>query len=337
MHVIILIVAVVLLLLYLVLEPILNQERKAPLISLQSTSNLPALKDLPKTYGDIEPKHALTEEPEKPEEAEPPAPIPPEPKPVEPQPAPVVLITETKSFKPVKKEPTEWEKAVKEGRGSVIGVPGFKPVKRQVEKDERSIKVAVRKPGSKYLIQAGTTVPAITVSAINSDLPGHVVARITRNIYDSVGGRSLLLPQGSLILGQYGSDIKMNQRRVGVFWNEIKLPNGSTIKLGKGMPGTGNQGMSGLTGDIDNHYGNIAFSVFTTALLNSTANHISNSNSGSLRDDVSEDVAGDVADAGSDLIKNQLQLKPTIKIPIGSTVKILITKDLLFEAPYEAR
>ncbi len=322
------------LILYLVLEPFLNQEPKSPPVALKSVENLSALKDLPKSYEELEDPEPVDKEPEdKTLELSPPI----EPEPIKPEPAVVEPVKPYLPPKLVKKEPTEKEKAIKEGIFSGISVPGFKSIQKQEKKDDTVLKVSLKKPGSKYMIQAGTTVPAITVSAINSDLPGHVVARISRNIYDSVSGRSLLLPQGSLILGQYGSDVKMNQRRVGVFWNEIKLPNGSSIELGKGMPGTGDQGDSGLTGSIDNHYFGNAVSIFSIALLNSTAKHISNSNNGSLEGDVSEDVSNDVAETGSDLIKNQLQLKPTIKISIGSTLKILITKDLLFGAPYNGK
>ena len=52
-------------------------------------------------------------------------------------------------------------------------------------------------PVSPYQVMAGTVIVASLVTGINSDLPGHVIARVTTNVYDTMTGRYLLIPQGS--------------------------------------------------------------------------------------------------------------------------------------------
>jgi type IV secretion system protein TrbI len=64
---------------------------------------------------------------------------------------------------------------------------------------------ALQTPRSPYQIMAGTIIPAALVTGINSDLPGEIIATVTQNVYDTVTGRYLLLPQGSRLLGQYES------------------------------------------------------------------------------------------------------------------------------------
>ena len=363
---------VVIVLLGLILTPILSSNNKKS-IRITSTENLPMLKGLPKTYADIEPEKQDEKEevkdPEPPVQISPSPPIsykpnvkyglpvniPPKPQtldmpvvediPVKEKPAVIFPIKRKVHFKharkvtvtPKKIEPTKLEKAVAKGVTSGIGFTSFKAVKSKPKKNNKnSIKGSLKRSGSKYMIQAGTNISAITVSAINSDLPGHVIARVDLNVFDSVTGEHLLIPQSSKLIGNYSSNLKLNQKRIQVIWKEIKLPDGSTVDLGKGQPGVGNQGMSGVAGNVDNHFFSNAASIFSVALLNSSAKQISNASNGTLEDDVSGDVASDVANAGSDIFREQIQLGPTIKIPIGSKMKILIINDLEFEEAYNA-
>src|SRR5690606_27488641 len=51
-------------------------------------------------------------------------------------------------------------------------------------------------PRSKYELMAGSIVPGLMLTGINSDLPGNIVGQVSQNIFDTVTGRHLLLPQG---------------------------------------------------------------------------------------------------------------------------------------------
>lgn len=52
-----------------------------------------------------------------------------------------------------------------------------------------TLEALVVHPRSPYELQAGTIVPAVLITAINSDLPGPVVAQVRENVYDTVTGR----------------------------------------------------------------------------------------------------------------------------------------------------
>src|SRR3546814_17276884 len=71
-------------------------------------------------------------------------------------------------------------------------------------------------------------------------------------VYDSVTGRSLLIPQGSRLIGSYDSDIAFGQSRALVVWQRIILPDGSSIRIDN-VPATDTQGYAGLTDRIDRH------------------------------------------------------------------------------------
>src|SRR3546814_7536524 len=84
---------------------------------------------------------------------------------------------------------------------------------------------------------AGTVIPAALLTAVNSDLPGQVIATVTEQVYDSVTGRHLLIPQGSRLIGQYDSQVPFGQRRALLVWTRLIRPNGSSLVLDR-LPAT---------------------------------------------------------------------------------------------------
>ena len=60
-------------------------------------------------------------------------------------------------------------------------------------------------PRSPYDLMAGTVIAAALVTGLDSDLPGQVIAQVTEDVYDSVTGQVLLVPQGSRLIGKYDS------------------------------------------------------------------------------------------------------------------------------------
>ena len=113
---------------------------------------------------------------------------------------------------------------------------------------------ATLKPArSPYTLFAGTILPCVLTQGIDSDLPGQIGCMISQNVYDTVTGKHLLLPQGTKAIGAYDSRISYGQSRVLVVWTRLLRPDGSTLSL-EGMPGTDLSGYAGLTGHVNNHY-----------------------------------------------------------------------------------
>lgn len=62
-------------------------------------------------------------------------------------------------------------------------------------------------------LQAGSSIPAALITGIRSDLPGQITAQVTANVYDSLTGRVLLIPQGARLIGEYDSEVSHGQNR----------------------------------------------------------------------------------------------------------------------------
>src|SRR3546814_19530210 len=78
---------------------------------------------------------------------------------------------------------------------------------------------------------AGSIIAASLVTGLNSDLPSLVVAQVTENVYDTVTGRTLLIPQGARLIGIYDSVIAFGQSRALLVWQRIVMPDGSSIQI----------------------------------------------------------------------------------------------------------
>ncbi len=122
---------------------------------------------------------------------------------------------------------------------------------------------------SKYTLFEGDLIDGIMISGINSDLPGTIVAHVGKDVYDSVSGKYLLIPQGTELTGRYSSSVAYAQNRVAFGWTRMKFPNGDTINLGN-MAGVDQQGYAGVKDQVNNHYfrlfGQIALVSFFQAI-----------------------------------------------------------------------
>lgn len=125
------------------------------------------------------------------------------------------------------------------------------------------------KAKSKYTLHEGSIIDGLMISGINSDLPGLIVAKVSKDIYDSIDGKHLVIPQGTELVGRYSSAVAYAQDRVAFGWTRMIFKNGDSINLGN-MGGVDQQGYSGIKDQVDNHYfrlfGQIALVSFFQAI-----------------------------------------------------------------------
>jgi len=193
------------------------------------------------------------------------------------------------------------------------------------------VKHTIKKPISPYQIMSGTILPAVLITGINSDLPGSIIGMIRENIYDSVSGKYLLVPQGTRLLGRYDNMVSWGQNRVLLVWHRLIFPNGNSILL-DGMSGTDLSGKSGVKDKVNNHYMKIAGAIFMSAFLNIGAKHVQNHNDESeILTEVGSALAKDVNNAGQKIVKRNLDIPPTLEVRPGYKFNVMVTKDIVLE------
>lgn len=204
---------------------------------------------------------------------------------------------------------------------------------------EPYLKKPLLAPLSKHELKAGTLIPGALLTAINTDLPGEIVAQVTENVYDTVTGDHLLVPQGSRLLGKYQSLVSNGQNRALVVWSRLILPNGNSIVL-DGMPGTDQLGQAGLRDRVDYHLDRVGGAVALSTALAYSGN-LARGPGGrgrggdDARDVIGDTVAQEASRVGQRFVDRELDVQPTITIRSGWPLRVLVNKDMLL-APYEA-
>ena len=220
--------------------------------------------------------------------------------------------------------------------------------KEEFIKSGLSDKVIFHRKASKenpFEVKAGTVLPAIMVTGINSDLPGQIIAQISQNVYDTVSGKYLLIPQGSKVLGTYDSQIAYGQNRVLVAWNRVIFPDGSSIDLGN-MAGSDQAGYAGFKDKVNKHTGKIFGNAFLLSLISAGMNlslqgssAVGSTSLGSAaaltpQQEIASSLAQQLGNVGQEMIRKNMQIQPTITIRPGFRFHIMVNRDIVFGGSY---
>jgi len=199
--------------------------------------------------------------------------------------------------------------------------------------------VATRtKPVTAFEIKSGWDIPAVLEQGINSDLPGQIKALVRENVYDTATGQYLLIPQGSRVVGTYDSHIAYGQTRVQIVWSQLVFPDGTTMPL-EGMIGQDAQGASGFHDKTNNHYVRLfgmalLTSAFSAGIQISQGSGQSNSAYPSNSQLASQALGQQLGQLGMEIARKNMNVQPTITIPIGYRFNIRVNRDVAFVEPY---
>ncbi|MEN6623324.1 MAG: TrbI/VirB10 family protein [Smithella sp.] len=191
---------------------------------------------------------------------------------------------------------------------------------------------------SPNILQAGTLIPAMLLTGINSDIGGQVIAQVESDVYDSLYGSTLLIPAGSRLIGQYSAGAANGQNRVNITWGTLVLPNGGSYALGNSMIAVDGAGYAGLEGNVNNHTGQVLSAAgFTSALAalgsiaaGNTGTTDSNYSAGQL---AAQGAMGNLLNTASSMLQKNLNIAPTITINPGYGFNIFVSQQISFN-PY---
>jgi len=204
------------------------------------------------------------------------------------------------------------------------------------EKESGYLDASMKKPLSPYEVKAGSVIPTVLITGINSDLPGEIIAQVRENVFDTVTGNYLLIPQGSKLLAAYDSMVAYGQERVLVCWNRLIRPDGSSINL-KCAPGVDLAGQAGFADEVDNHWSRLIAGVLLSSVLSATATTSQgsdfNEDDASFNQLFAANVGTSFNDAGQQITRKNLNIQPTITVRPGFSVNVLVNKDLIIP-PY---
>lgn len=198
------------------------------------------------------------------------------------------------------------------------------------------------------MIAEGKIIDGVVETAINTDLPGTVRAIVSRDVY-AESGKTVLIPKGSRLIGEYASEIKTGQIRISVMWNRLIRPDGVDVALD--AQGSDRLGRAGVAGHLDNKFWTRMSAAFLVSYIiptisgkianvddkaiNSTS---STATDGTQTTSTSTTVGASQLKESSDkfkdlatkVIEDSFSSKPTIMIDQGARINILVNKDIVF-------
>jgi type IV secretion system protein VirB10 len=185
---------------------------------------------------------------------------------------------------------------------------------------------------SPYSVMAGSIIPASLITGLNSDLPGATIAQVTENVYDTVTGEFLLIPQGTRLVGKYDSVVAYGQKRALLVWTRIILPNGNSIVLDN-LPATDVAGYAGLEDEVDMHTWQLLKGIGMATLLGVGTQLTLGNDEGDLVKALRESVQQTTNRAGQRIVERELDVQPTITVRPGWPLRVIVSKDLVLK-PY---
>ncbi len=163
-------------------------------------------------------------------------------------------------------------------------------------------------------VMAGTVIPVMLMTGINTDTPGQVMAQVMGDVYD-IDGVNILIPAGSRILGATAnSNSNAESGRVNVTFTTLVAPNGGSWNIGDAMVAIDGAGYTGINGKLHRHTGN----NFMKGVFNSAMTALSTV----AVDRVTLDASALTAVANSQ--------KPTTTVAPGYQFNVYVTKNIRF-------
>jgi type IV secretion system protein VirB10 len=207
------------------------------------------------------------------------------------------------------------------------------------DSDRWTLNSAMTVPKSPYELRAGAVIPAILISGVNSELPGQILAQLSENVYDTARGNSLLLPQGSRLIGEYSSNVGYGQGRLMVVWKRIVFPDAKALDIGA-MPGTDGAGYGGMKDQANNHYvrlfaGAVMLSAIEAAVIKSQP-QAGISLYPTTSQALDQALGQQLGLTATQLIQKNMNIAPTLNIRPGYRLNVMVTKDMVFSKPYQS-
>jgi type IV secretion system protein VirB10 len=172
----------------------------------------------------------------------------------------------------------------------------------------------------------GSAIQAALQTAINSDLPGSVVAVVSEPV-PAFSGDRILIPRGSRLFGQYRSGIDMHQKRILIVWTRVLTPDGTSMEIA--AVGGDQLARSGLTGLVDTKFAERFGGAALISVIGAAPAVAAESTNNETTSIVLGDVGSDLQDAVGSVIADQVSIAPTIYVDQGASVTVLVDRDVV--------
>ncbi len=183
-------------------------------------------------------------------------------------------------------------------------------------------------PTRRWLLPKGSFLDCTLETAIDSTLPGMTTCVLAVDVFGA-DGRVVLLERGTRLVGETRGDVRAGQARVSVLWSEARTPTG--VVVGLASPGTDALGRAGVAGTVDNHFTARFGSAVLLSVIDGAISSLVAHQQGSAGVIYNAQGSRDVA---TDALRNTIGIPPTINVPPGARIQVLVARDVDFRSVY---
>lgn len=186
-------------------------------------------------------------------------------------------------------------------------------------------------PTQRLLLPKGAFIDCTLETAVDSTLPGMTTC-VTATDTFGADGSTVLLERGTKLVGETRGEVQQGAARVFVLWTEARTPTGVVIPLAS--PGTDELGRAGLSGTVARHFWQRFGAAILISMINGGMQYAveSQSKSGAVIYD-----PGTTQEVMADALRGSINIAPTVTIPNGARIQVLVARDLDFRSVYALR
>ena len=225
--------------------------------------------------------------------------------------------------------PSPGDASVPAGSGAPVALTGDAASRAFVLEGARPLTVTsaevIANPGNTIL--QGTIIQASLKTAVDSSLPGQIIAIVNRPV-KSFSQSRVLIPQGSRLFGSYSSDISLGQSRILVGWTRLVTPDGQSVELA--AFGADDQGRSGVTGEVNNRFGLRFGSSALLSIIGAAPSLAAAGQDSEIAATAAERIGKNFAETTNSVIGEYATLPPIISLQPGAAVSVIVDRDLEF-------
>lgn len=186
---------------------------------------------------------------------------------------------------------------------------------------------------SSHTIMTGRLIPATLISEVDSTLPGPIIAVVSQPVYGETG-RVPLLPAGTRLYGRTNADVRTGEERVAAIWTRAiaQRADGSTMHITFVSAGTDQLATVGMDGYVDTHFWEIFGKSILLSVFAGGVSVIPDASRGA--DDINvaqESVVRGARNTSRAVLGSQVAIPPTVHVPHGSAINVIVQQDLVFE------
>jgi type IV secretion system protein VirB10 len=186
-------------------------------------------------------------------------------------------------------------------------------------------------PTERLLLAKGAFIDCTLETAIDSTLPGMTTC-VTATDTFGVDGQVVLLERGTKLVGETQGQVRQGAARVFVLWTEARSPTGVIVPLAS--PATDALGRSGLPGDVNRHFWERFGAAILISVIDGAVQAAVQSGGGGgtviYNPSTTENIMTEV-------LKGTINIPPTIVVPHGDRIQVLVARDLDFRPVYALR